>query len=69
MFKLYNPFKTHIIEDNGHFYIRRLSLFGFTYLDKDCDYRWLSKKEWNKYKSYDEAINRYKKSKVIVYTL
>lgn len=73
---MFNLFKSHIIEDNGNFYIRKLTLLGFRYLDINDKYWWLEQKEWNRFDSYIDAINRYKnfitvveKPKVKIYNI
>ena len=47
--KLYNPFRHHIVTNgDGNYYIRKLSMCGWEYLDRTDDYYW-----WlNQYKGY-----------------
>lgn len=44
MIKFYNPFKPHIVEDGfGKFWIRALSIVGWTYYNKDDKKFWFVK--------------------------
>ena len=41
--KLYNPFKWHIIEQYGRFWVRKLSIVGWLFMSKnDSVFHWCS---------------------------
>lgn len=40
--KFYNPFKWHIVEINGMYFVRRFSIFWWEYADFTCRYNWTS---------------------------
>lgn len=47
--KLYNPFKPHIVEFDGWYYVRKLTLIGFQYLDQYEYYWWYDTEHRDKY--------------------
>ncbi len=38
--KLYNPFKPHIVEYDGWYYVRRLTFIGYEHMDRNELYWW-----------------------------
>jgi hypothetical protein len=55
--KFYNPFKPHIVEYDGWYYVRRLTLIGYTCMDRNSFYWWYARGFWEKYckTSLDQA--------------
>lgn len=57
MIKFYNPFKPHIVEDGfGKYWIRRLSILGWNYYDKDDKKFWFVKAFGDSFGSLYEAM-------------
>ncbi len=44
--KLYNPFKPHIVEYDGWYYVRKLTIVGYKIQDRRDDYWWYVKEYW-----------------------
>lgn len=55
--KLYNPFKWHIIEQNGRFWVRKYSIAGWLYLENKPNEIniWLHKYETLAFKTLEDA--------------
>ena len=56
--KFYNPFKLHIIGIDDKFYIRKLTIFGWEYLDIECGiiYFWCGdSKSFAKFNTLEKA--------------
>ena len=60
--KFYNPFKIHILESEGFFYVRKRKLIGWGFLDQKDNYWWYSftssYKRWANFKTYEDTIKR-----------
>lgn len=56
MAKFYNPFKAHIIEFNGEYFVRKLTLLGWAYKSNNTDYWYHFKLDYVAHKSYRAAV-------------
>ena len=75
--KFYNPFKWHIIEQGGRFWVRQFSILGWLHMSNgdDAVYLWVTRltacsfssleKAEDKLKKYPEILRKYKESQKI----
>ena len=47
--KFYNPFKPHIVEYDGWYYVRKLTSIGYECMDRDSFHWWHSSAYWEDY--------------------
>lgn len=66
--KLYNPFKAHLIECDGYYYVRSIGFFVWQFLDSDGNYWWDNSHKFHaRYLLEEQARKRlieFKKSKI-----
>lgn len=59
--KLYNPFRAHVVNDDGVYRIRKVHLlFGWQYLDSKDKFWWISLfgRKWTGFPTVEKATER-----------
>jgi hypothetical protein len=55
---MYNIFKPHVVlnENNERYYVRKFTVFGWLYKDKDSQFWWTRSNDWSGHESLESAI-------------